>query len=458
VHPTLTAALVTVVSLAFVASSCAAPLSSAAVVLEDSLPSFSLAANPLVSAAPAAPFAFVANFEDQKLDGFSSVGGAVPTVETAVNYAGEPSLRSSASGGTQVDVASTGFVRGEGSLSFEVAIDAGTTAKGYFGLATGAPAFVAVVGVQAGEVVAGPNLTHLKSIEPVPTGTAQPAGWVDLVADVDLNASSPHMQVFVDRTDVVAASVKTPGVADYTQAEIDTTHGAVRYTNVYVTTYELATYLPGYNNMEGYGQGSALLVKELPEFENYTATMTLHSWSEPQGGILSFQINAMNRTGTTKSTCHGFFQLGVSLDKNGKITPWYVPGVDCESTNFVAATSTPPNSTLVLSIVWDQAAQEISFVIDDVTLGVTWSHVLLYTHGGFYGAYTQMEFQPCCNTSSIGSYALDGELSDMTITTVHGVTQLLPASYMLPFQLDAAPSWFLGYYAGSTGGYAETSG
>jgi hypothetical protein len=73
--------------------------------------------------------------------------------------------------------------------------------------------------------------------------------------------------------------------------------------------------------MEGYGQGSGLVVGLLPAYSNLTAQMNLHSWSVPQNDILSFQINAMNLTGTTVSTCHGFFQLGVDLDPLGRIAP-----------------------------------------------------------------------------------------------------------------------------------------
>jgi hypothetical protein len=455
-HRTLTATLVALVSLAFVVSVYAVPISTATVAIENAIPSF-VPGGTAAPTASAAPFAFVANFEDKKLDGFSTVSGSVPVVSSSVTYAGEPALRSNASGGTQIDVANAGFVHGEDSLSMQVSLYSHNASHGYFGLATSTNKFVAVVGVLDGYVVAGPNLSALKQIEVVPTTSAQPAGWVNLVADITVNAPHPSMQVFIDSTSAVALTVKTPDVANYAEAEIETERGSVRYTDIYVTTYGLATYLPGYNNMEGYGQGSALLVEKLPEFTLYTATMTLHSWSVPQNGILSFQINAMNKTGTVRSTCRGFFQLGLSLDKKGKISPWYVPGVNCESTNFVNSVATPPNSTLVLSIAWKAALNEIVFSIDDTTINTTWTHVLPYAQSGFYGAYTQMEFQPCCNSSSISNYALNGELSDMTITTVHGVTEALPASYMLPFQLDTPPSWFLGYYQGSAAGYNETS-
>jgi hypothetical protein len=410
-----------------------------------------------VSAVTSAPFAFVSNFENQSLDGWSSVQGVAPKVVASPSYSGEPSLASSAKGGLQLDYTVRNIVPGQGNVSLHVAMDAGATGIGYFGLGTTGHAFVAVVGVEDGEVVAGPDPSNLTMIEAVPNNTAQPSGWVLLIANIVQKSPSPLMHVFVDRTDVVAATVKVPDVQNYSGALIETSHATVHFSDIVASTYQMATRIPGYNNMEGYGQGSGLLVHRLPAFENYTATMTLKNWSVPQSGILSFQINAMNLTGTTVSTCDGFFQLGLSLDYGGRITPWYVPGVDCESTNFVGSVSTPANSVLVLTILLEKKTHQILFSIDDTTIGKTWKHAIAYGGGAFYGAYTQMEFQPCCNSSPIGDYALDGELSEMKITTMGGAVQPLRASYMLPFMLDAPPTWELGYYQNTQAAYDETA-
>jgi hypothetical protein len=410
-----------------------------------------------VTAATSTPFAFVSNFENDSLGGWTSIRGTAPTIVSSPSYSGEPSLASTTKSGVQADYVTQNITADEGNVSLHVAIDAVAKGVGLFGLATAAHTFVAVVGVSDGNVVAGPNPAHLTTIEAVPNDTAQPAGWVLIIANVVHPGASSSMKVFVDRTDVVAATVKVPGALNYSGAMIETTHGSVHYSDVIVSTYQMATRIPGYNNMEGYGQGSALLVTKLPEFDNYTATMTLKNWSVPQSGILSFQINAMNLTGTTVSTCDGFFQLGLSLDKGGKISPWYVPGVNCESTNFVGSVATPADSVLVLSIVWENSTHQIRFSIDDTTLGKTWTHSIAYKGGGFYGAYTQMEFQPCCNSSPIGDYVLSGELSNMVITTIGGSVQSLPASYMLPFMLDAPPTWDLGYYQNAHAAYDETS-
>jgi hypothetical protein len=105
----------------------------------------------------------------------------------------------------------------------------------------------------------------------------------------------------------------------------------------------------------------------------------------------------MNYTGTTVSTCAGFFQLGLDLDPHGTIAPWYVSGADCEANYFtLQPIPTPPGSELLLSIVDNSAARQISFTIDDVTIGRIFAASIPYRGSLFFGTYTQLEFQPCC--------------------------------------------------------------
>jgi hypothetical protein len=407
--------------------------------------------------APPNPFAFVSNFENNSTDGWKSIRGATPVVVSAPNYSGEPSYASNAKTGVQIDYASKGILTGDANVSLHVALDAPATGIGYFGLATSGHALVALVGVSDGNVVAGSGLDNISTVEAVPNDTAQPAGWVLVIADITTTSTGSSMKVFVDQTQAIDATINIPNALTYSGVAIRTVHGTVHYSDIIASTYKMATRVPGYNNMEGYGQGSGLLVTRLPAFANYTATMTLKNWSVPQSGILSFQINAMNLTGTTESTCDGFFQLGMSLDTGGKISPWYVPGVNCESTNFVGAVATPANSVLVLTILYEASSHKIRFSIDDTTIGTTWTHSIAYSGGAFYGAYTQMEFQPCCNSSPIGDYVLSGELSDMMITRVSGPVEPLTPNYMLPFMLDAPVSWQLGFYQSASAAYDETS-
>ena len=446
---------------------------------------------PLLSVAPAAAqltpkhgyaastqgaFAFVSNFEDGGLDGWSSASGTPPSVSASPSYAGENSLATAA---PQTDVASTGFVPGDPFLSFQVAVDAGT-GSGYFGLYAGSassPTPVAVVGVEGGQVVAGATPGSDQNIGPIPSGTAYPSGWVLISANVyaassqNGKASTWTMQVYVDQTEAANLTVSVPQAGAYVGAVIETTSGTVYYSDIVVATYQIATTVPGYNNMEGYGQGSGLLVTMLPAFTTLSAQMSLSSWDTPQSGILSFQINAMNYYGTvaTTSSCVGFFQLGVDLNPGGYLAPWYVPGKNCIAHYFLNSQNpagqqgiyTGPNTHLSLSIVDDTSAKAITFTITvtspALTSPVTFSASRPYNGTEFYGTYTQLEFQPCCNAYPIGSYDLNGELYGMQTGQAGGPLQSLPASYMLPFMLDAPTSWFLGYYQGSASGYQQTS-
>jgi hypothetical protein len=415
-------------------------------------------------------FAFVSNFETGSLEGWQRVSGATPVVVTKPSYSGESSLSSSASHGTQIDTANDNFVLGDSFLSFQVAIDA-TKGSGYFGFADSGGNPVAIVGVSNGKVFAGPNFGNLQTIEPVPSETSYPSGWVYLTANVyDASTSSDKnagwvMQLFIDETDSVASTLSVPNAANYASALIETTSGTVYYTNIVVTTYEIGINIPGYNNMDGYGQGSGLLVNLLPQFNKLSADMVLNSWNTPQEGILSFQINAMNYYGTTRSTCKGFFQLGVDLNPNGYIAPWYVEGTNCVAHYFLPSNNpaiqpgvpSPQGTHLKLSIVDDQTSKSITFTIVDVTTSQTFSASVAYNGTAFYGTYTQLEFQPCCASYPIQDYHINGELYNMQITTSSGQTQSLGSNYMLPFVLDTPTSWDFTYFQNSISGYQQVS-
>ena len=413
----------------------------------------------------AGAFAFVSNFEDGGLDGWTGLMGSAPSVTMKTTYFGEPSLKSAANGGVQISNASAGFVTGGSFVSFQVAVNSGKGAA-TFGLADAGHGFVAIVGVSDGEVWAGGSLSTLSDVGPVPPDTAYPAGWVYLSANVyEAGSKTPNwiMDLYVDRSDSIAASVPVPHAADYAEALLETTSGTAYYTDIVATTYEIPIYIPGYNNMEGYGQGSGLLVQLLPAYTNLTAEMTLNSWDVPQEGILSFQINAMNYYGTTRSSCQGFFQLGIDLDPSGTIAPWYVPGKNCYAHYFlpsmnpavVPGVPSPFGTHLELTILDDVASKAVVFTIVDTTIGQTWTASIPYSGTMFYGMYTQIEWQPCCSTFPIEAYAFSGTLYHEMITTAAGSVQGLTSTYMLPFTLDAPPHWSLTYYQDATFGYDQ---
>jgi hypothetical protein len=410
-------------------------------------------------------FAFVSNFEDFSTDGWQAVQGTAKVVNNPT-YNGEPALKSSATTkAAQVDLTVNSptqqIVPGGSFVSFQVVLKAGSVGTGFFGLADSSGAPLATIGIGGGYVWAASGSGVAQKVEPIPSGTAQPSGWVYVTANV-YNASSANdpsagwtMQVFVDRTDVVAATIAVPSAGSYATGIMMTTHGTVYYSNAIITSADIPTYLPGYNNMDGYGQGSGLEVALLPAFTLLTADMTLTSWNTPQLGILSFQINAMNYYGTTRNSCVGFFQLGVDLDPNGTIAPWYVPGVNCFAHYFLTSSNpavqsgvaTPPGSHLTLTISDVPAMNAIVFQIVDHTIRRTWSATVPYSGTEFYGSYTQIEWQPCCSNFPISDYYLDGTLYHMAISG-GSVTGSVPLSqpYMIPFILDAPPSWNFNYY------------
>ncbi len=414
----------------------------------------------------AGAFALVSTFEDSALDSWTSLAGNAPTVSTKVTYTGEPSLKSSAFRGVQVDMATQNFSAGQSFISFQIAVSA-ARGTGYFGLMDAGHNPVAVVGVTQGGAWAGSDPASASFVGSIPAGTAYPHGWVYLAANL-FNSSTKSavtwtMELFVDRTDAVAANVDVPMAWNYAGALIETTFGTVYYSNIAVTTYEIPIYIPGYNNMMGYGQGSGLLVQLLPAYHKLSAEMTLNSWDTPQTGILSFQINALNLYGTTRSTCGGFFQLGLDLDPNGMISPCYVPGKNCIAHFFLNSRNpaiqpgvvSPAGTHLLLTIEDDVASGSVTMTIVDTSIGRTWTTTFAYGGGPFYGMYTQLEWQPCCSSFPIEQYAFSAVLYNQQITTLTGTTQPLRADYMLPFTLDAPPSWSFTYYQDSILGYNQ---
>jgi hypothetical protein len=415
-------------------------------------------------------FAFVSNFETLTLEGWRTINGSDASVITTVNYSGEPSLASSNPAKcpcVQEDYANKGFVTGLSAVSFQVAINSQSSSGAFFGLGTSDHQFVAVVGILDDYVVAGTNLSSITEVETIPQGAAQPAGWVYLVANVvEGKHSTWSMQVFVDESLSSAATISVPFAETYSGVVIETLgEGSGYYSDIVVSSTQLATLLPRWNPMEGYGQGGACLckslnVKLLPLFSNLSANMVLSSWSVPEANKLSFQINSLNYTGTvTPKSCVGFFQLGLDLNQNNYIAPWYVIGNNCVAHYFdgKAGVYSPPNSALLLSILFEKASHQIIFTILDTTISQKFTATIPYYGSAFDSMFTQLEFQPSGNISLIQEYQLAGQMYNIQIVKLGGQTEALPASYMLPWSVDAPLSWNFGYYENLYSGYAQIS-
>ncbi len=422
-----------------------------------------LARAPMISPAG---FAVVTNFEDGTLDGWTAVSG-LAAISTTTTYSGDPSLGLSA-GNSHPGAVTHPLPQETHTLSFQVAVNAGAGA-GYLVLADREDHSVMAVGVANGNVVAGVDPATAAIVEAVPTGTAYPSGWVYLTSNL-FNVSTKSstawiLQLFVDRTDIVAANLSVPDVGLTSGAMLETTSGTVFYSNIVITTYGIPTYLPGYNNMMGYGQGSGLTVRLLPAYTTLRAEMILHSWDTPQTGILSFQINALNLYGTTRSSCVGFYQLGIDLNPDGMIAPWWVNGRNCIAHYFVHSMNahilpgiaSPPETHLILTIADNEANHSTDFQIVDTSVEPVayFNASVPYSGTAFYGMYTQMEWQPCCSNFPIAQYRLSASLYHMELTDANGATTPLKSDYMVPFTLDAPPSWNFGYYDDTGLGYQQ---
>ena len=423
---------------------------------------------PLSHAPMVAPagFAFVSNFEDGTMSAWTTVSGTA-AISTSTTYSGEPSLQLAA-GNNKPALVSHALPRENRTLSFQVVLGAGTGA-GYLAFVDADANPVMAVGVSNGNVVAGPDLQSAGAVEPVPTGTAYPDGWVYLTGNL-FNVSTKGtvawtLQFFVDRTDIVAANVSVPSAGNMRGIVLEATSGSVFFSNVIATTYGIPTYLPGYNNMMGYGQGSGLVVQLLPAYTTVRAEMILHSWDTPQTGILSFQINALNLYGTTRSSCVGFYQLGIDLNPDGMIAPWWVNGRNCIAHYFLHSMNahilpgiaSPPETHLALSITDNEANHSIDFQIVDTSVAPVayFNASVPYSGSEFFGMYTQMEWQPCCSAFPIAQYELSAALFNLKLTDATGATIPLRSDYMIPFILDAPPSWNFGFYDDTSLGYAQ---
>lgn len=412
-------------------------------------------------------FAFVSSFETLTLEGWQSIQGTSPSVVTSTNYTGEPSLMSSASDGNQIDYANSNFITGLSTLSFQVAMYAPNGTSGFIGLGSNDTNFVAVVGVNGDKVYAGGNLNDLKRVGAVPKDTAFPSGWVYIIAVLSESGGKWTMQVFVDQTDESPFQVAVPSAGSYTGALIETTSGTVYYTNIIATTDVMAKYVPGYHPMEGYG-GSIEEPKDccipnyphlLPPFYNLTDVMTINNFTVPEDEVLSFQINAQNYTSATENYCTGFFQIGMFLDQaKNYVDPWYVSDGQCEPYSFPQATTLHivKNEQIILSMVWNHTTHTIFFREDFTSIHKILSVSVSYGGGAFYSMFTQLEFQPS-SSYPIKDYYLTGSEFGIHITEVSGAGEFLPASYLMPFDIDTPTTWDIHYYVNSTAGYDELS-
>lgn len=411
-------------------------------------------------------FAFVSEFTSggtYSSYGWTASGSPKPVITNSVNYYGEPSL----------EISNSAYVysfenvsQGQNFISFQSAVYA-VKGMATVSIVNSDMQPIASVSVYQNKIYAG-SFGQENYIGIAPASSAYPAGWVFLIANIQNTSTNKafswSMQLFVDRTDSIFANISVPWAYQYAGIELSSSGGNSYFTDVIFTSYQIAIYYPGYNPMEGYGQGSGLVVSLLKPFTVIHANMFLKNWNVPESGILSFQINVMNYYGTTRSSGVGFFQLGVDLDPNNHIAPWYVPGKNMIAHYFINSSSpavgsgffSPNGTELSLTIQYLVHENEIFFQIIDYSVSgnlMYWNATIPYNGTEFYGSYTQLEFQPS-STYPINDYYFNGSLYNITVGD--GAVQVpLNNSYMLPFELNSPATWSLTYYGSAQNGYNE---
>lgn len=423
--------------------------------------------NPLTPNPPSGSFAFVSEFTSG--GGYANYGWSVisgssaPTITDTPNYYGEPSLN--VTNGTTL-FSNNNVTTGDQSVSFQFAIDA----------STGNGSFI-ITNASGGEVVSvsvwGNNVFVRSGGSPAngtaPAGLVTDSGWTLVTGNLfnysGGNGTGWRLQVFVDKTISVFANISAPKGYSYGGIELSSSRGNVFFTNVIFSSYKMAVFLPGYNNMEGYGQGSGFIVNLLGPFTILHANFILYNWSVPRYSTLSFQINAMNLSAAENQTAKGFFQLGVDLDPNGKIAPWYVGGNNAiaiyfknyASPDFMPGFVTPAGTVLGLTIQYLTLEKKVLFQIIDYNVSGKaryWNTTVRYSGPDFYSAYTQLE-TGSMGQADIAQYHFNGTMFNLTYGSDISAMTPFDNSYMLPFAVDTPSTWSLTYYSNNIYGYHQ---
>ena len=424
--------------------------------------------DPIIVRPPSGSFAFLSEFASGGT--YSNYGwslidnGSAPPIMSSPSYFGEPSLN--VTNGTAL-FSDRNITKGDRSVSFQFAINA-RDGSGSFTVTNVSGREIATVYVWGNNVSvrAADENASVNGTAPV---TPNDAGWILITGNLfnvsSGNGSGWKLEVFVDRTISVFANISAPVGYSYSGLEISCVRGSVFFTDIIFSSYNMAVFLPGYNNMEGYGQGSGFLVNLLKPFTILHADFVLYNWSVVRYSTLSFQINAMNLIAAENQTAKGFFQLGVDLDPNGKIAPWYVGGNNAIavyfknyiSPDFMPGFNTPSGTVLGLTIQYLPLEKMIFFqIVDYNKTGDTrfCNASVSYSGPEFYAAYTQLE-TTSMGESQLNGYRFNGTVFDITHGSDFSNMTSFNSSYMLPFSIDTPVTWSLTYYNNYVSGYNQ---
>jgi hypothetical protein len=390
-------------------------------------------------------------------------GTKIPPITGNPSFMGEASL--SLAAGTVV-ATDRNVVPNDPVVSFQFAVDSAIGA-GMFAVTNSSGRIIASVSVSGDLVSVSSFAGHVARI--FQGGLEEMQTWLLITGNlVNLGSflePSWMLQVFVDGTSNVFANLSAPYGNTYSGIELASLSGTVYFSDIIFASYEIGRNIPGYNVMEGYGEGSGSLASLLPPFDIISADIVLDNWSSVQYDTFSIQINVMNYTGATNPTSNGFFQLGIDLDPGGVIAPWHVNGKDAiaeyypENVNnyFMPGFKTPCKSIIQMTIYYEMEKRTILFqIVDENITGNErwWNASMEYDGPPFCAAYTQLEisgFTP----SGINSFSFNGSISNVSFGTLPSGLEPLNSYYMTPYMINTPNSWQMGFYDDKSSSYFE---
>jgi len=83
-----------------------------------------------------------------------------------------------------------------------------------------------------------------------------------------------------------------------------------------------------------------------------------------------------------------------------------------------------------------------------------WNVSVPYIGTEFYAAYTQIETS-AMNGSQLNDYRFNGSMYNISYGSSFSSLVPLNSSYMLPYSIDAPPTWGLTYYNNQTASYRQ---
>ncbi|MEM0126843.1 MAG: hypothetical protein QXW29_02360 [Thermoplasmatales archaeon] len=423
-------------------------------------PQISIPYNPIGS-----DFAFVSMFSERSnysSSGWKLISGDQPVVSSSQMFEGQPSLF--LSNGSEIASARS-FPAGDRLLSFQFIVK---IRSGIFVFSIVNSSLKSILSISLGSeslsVISGNEIKRIWI-----KGDASGSGGWDLIQgtafeNISSGNDSWNLQLFSEGNDVPLTNMSIRNMSSYSGLTAFVLNGSAYLSDVIFTSDPIALYLPGYNFMEGYGQGSGEIAQLLGPFTILHANIILYNWSSTSFGAMSLQINALNYSASLNPTARGFFQVGVDLDPAGSIAPWYVGGNNAVAVyfpnfynpDFMPGFQSPNGTRLSLSVEYLTAKHLVLMQVIDYSVGRQfefWNASVQYSGPPFYSAYTQLEL-----SSSASPDGYSGHFLVYNITYGNSLESMQPFSpdYELPYSINAPSNWYISPYNFTVNGYSES--